>query len=44
MLSCPDPEEEEGGPLGLLIAISSGIFGGRMNKLLGMHAGVQFMA
>ena len=44
MLSCPDPEEEEGGLLGLLVAISIGIFGGLMNKLLGMHAGVQFMA
>ena len=34
----------EGGILGLLVAVTVGIFGGLMNKLLGMHAGVQFMA
>ena len=34
----------EGGILGLLVAVTIGIFGGLMNKLLGMHAGVQFMA
>lgn len=34
----------EGGVLGLLVAVTIGIFGGLMNKLLGMHAGVQFMA
>lgn len=34
----------EGGLLGLLVAVSIGIFGGLLNKLLGMHAGVQFMA
>ncbi len=34
----------EGGILGLLVATTVGIFGGLMNKLLGMHAGVQFMA
>jgi hypothetical protein len=34
----------EGGILGLLVAVAIGIFGGLMNKLLGMHAGVQFMA
>jgi hypothetical protein len=27
-----------------LVAITMGIFGGLPNKLLGMHAGVQFMA
>jgi len=34
----------EGGLLGLLVAVTIGIFGGLMNRLLGMHAGVQFMA
>lgn len=34
----------EGGILGLLVALTIGIFGGLMNKILGMHAGVQFMA
>ena len=34
----------EGGILGRLVAVTIGIFGGLMNKLLGMHAGVQFMA
>jgi len=34
----------EGGLLGLLVASTVGIVGGLMNKLLGMHAGVQFMA
>lgn len=34
----------EGGVYGALIAITMGIFGGLLNRLLGMHAGVQFMA